>query len=390
MEVDSLDQETVILLPNDFLMVQPKDMTLFTITKSALENASLPMTGIRMKFSMKRKITSEMMTMYFPTFLLMMITYATTFFKPFFFEAALSVNLTTMLVMTTIFISKMESLPPTSDIILRKNVCTGGGYPILHVAHEDGGHYQHGGQVHTQGCLEEEWLEEGGGKGDEHEEEGGEIGRHHLTHDLPFHRDRHTDSLSGVTCIDEVVISDSEKCHIQWLFHNHIGGEQNDTLLVSAPNAHFDRTFLSNFFDDSSWIFYLSIKRVSLQLIDTLELVSVALSHDQTVLPSLEELCLIKDLISTSGEVSFLVDVDIGAPLNAATKSGCFLLVSVKVDHQGKPDSVDLIHRKGIEVRLWLQVVVSCSVLLPLEADLELELDGMVFFFNCDNFVQGQ
>ena len=114
MEVDSLDQETVILLPNDFLMVQPKDMTLITITKSALENASLPMTGIRMKFSMKRKITSEMMTTYFPSFLLMMITYATTFFKPFFFEAALSVNLTTMLVMTTIFISKMEGLPPTS------------------------------------------------------------------------------------------------------------------------------------------------------------------------------------------------------------------------------------------------------------------------------------
>ena len=57
---------------------------------------------------------SEMMTTYFPSLLLMMITYATTFFKPFFFEAALSVNLTTMLVMTTIFISKMESLPPTS------------------------------------------------------------------------------------------------------------------------------------------------------------------------------------------------------------------------------------------------------------------------------------
>ena len=59
---------------------------------------------------------SEMMTTYLPSVLLMMITYATTFFKPFFFEAALSVNLTTMLVMTTIFISKMEGLPPTSDI----------------------------------------------------------------------------------------------------------------------------------------------------------------------------------------------------------------------------------------------------------------------------------
>ena len=64
---------------------------------------------------LKRKIMSEMMTTYFPTILLLMITFATTFFKPFFFEAALSVNLTTMLVMTTIFMSKMESLP-TADI----------------------------------------------------------------------------------------------------------------------------------------------------------------------------------------------------------------------------------------------------------------------------------
>ena len=72
--------------------------------------------GLRLVIVMKRKITSEMMTTYFPTILLTAITFATTFFKPFFFEAALSVNLTTMLVMTTIFISKMEGLPPTSDI----------------------------------------------------------------------------------------------------------------------------------------------------------------------------------------------------------------------------------------------------------------------------------
>ena len=116
MEVDSLDQETVTLFTNNFFMIQPKDMTLFIITKSALENATLPMTGIRMKFSMKRKIMSEMMTTYFPSILLMLITFATTIFKDEYFEASLSVNLTTMLVMTTIFISKMEGLPPTSDI----------------------------------------------------------------------------------------------------------------------------------------------------------------------------------------------------------------------------------------------------------------------------------
>jgi hypothetical protein len=70
--------------------------------------------GMKMDIVMKRKITSEMMTTYFPSLLLIAITFATTFFKPFFFEAALSVNLTTMVVMTTIFISKMEGLPTTS------------------------------------------------------------------------------------------------------------------------------------------------------------------------------------------------------------------------------------------------------------------------------------
>merc|ERR1719264_1490968 len=95
-------------------MTQPEDMTLFTITKKVLVCASDPKKGVQMKITLKRKIMSEMMTTYFPSLLLMMITYATTFFKPFFFEAALSVNLTTMLVMTTIFISKMEGLPPTS------------------------------------------------------------------------------------------------------------------------------------------------------------------------------------------------------------------------------------------------------------------------------------
>ena len=114
MSVGSGDMNSVVLLPSNVTLKQSLDMTLFTVTQYVLRNASDPGTGICMTIAMKRKIMSEMMTTYFPSLLLMMITYATTFFKPFFFEAALSVNLTTMLVMTTIFISKMESLPPTS------------------------------------------------------------------------------------------------------------------------------------------------------------------------------------------------------------------------------------------------------------------------------------
>ena len=116
MDVTSVDQKTVSLLPEHLNIRQPKDMTLFTITSTVLQNASHPKTGIQMKITMKRKIMSEMMTTYFPSLLLMMITYATTFFKPFFFEAALTVNLTNMLVMTTIFTSVMEKLPLTSNL----------------------------------------------------------------------------------------------------------------------------------------------------------------------------------------------------------------------------------------------------------------------------------
>ena len=110
------DANNVVLLPDRLLMQQQVDMNLFVITEYDMVNMSHHEEGIMMVIKFRRKIMSEMMTTYLPSILLMMITYATTFFKPIFFEAALSVNLTTMLVMTTIFISKMESLPPTSDI----------------------------------------------------------------------------------------------------------------------------------------------------------------------------------------------------------------------------------------------------------------------------------
>ena len=118
MAMGSLDMTTVTLIPNQLIMTQGEDMPIFQITDWNLGTKSFKKgkNGLRMVVVMKRKITSEMMTTYFPSLLLTAITFATTFFKPFFFEAALSVNLTTMLVMTTIFISKMESLPPTSDI----------------------------------------------------------------------------------------------------------------------------------------------------------------------------------------------------------------------------------------------------------------------------------
>ena len=110
------NRNKVRLVPSTNQIAFDDDMPLFATTSMALVYANKSDTGkgLRMVMKMKRKITSEMMTTYLPSTLLLLITFATTFFPPFFFEAALTVNLTTMLVMTTIFISKMEGLPSTA------------------------------------------------------------------------------------------------------------------------------------------------------------------------------------------------------------------------------------------------------------------------------------
>ena len=103
------------MIPAMIDMKTDNETKMFTLTDLTLEYGSSKEDRVEMKVKLKRKIKGEMLITYFPTILLTAISFATSFFKPFFFEAALSVNLTTMLVLTTIFISKMEGLPPTSD-----------------------------------------------------------------------------------------------------------------------------------------------------------------------------------------------------------------------------------------------------------------------------------
>jgi hypothetical protein len=55
-------------------------------------------------------------TIYIPTILLNIIGHITNFFKPFYFESAIAVNLTVMLVLTSMYIAVVEGLPVTSYI----------------------------------------------------------------------------------------------------------------------------------------------------------------------------------------------------------------------------------------------------------------------------------
>ena len=104
-------------LPMSFKELNPedKDLTMFRMTDLTLEkenNANV----VSMALKLKRKIVTELLTTYLPTILLLLITFTTIFFDKDLFGDAIAVNLTIMLVMTTIFTSKIEELPPTSDM----------------------------------------------------------------------------------------------------------------------------------------------------------------------------------------------------------------------------------------------------------------------------------
>ena len=90
-----------------------KDLTMFTITNLVLTNED---DMVHMTLKLKRKVVTELLTTYLPTILLLLITLVTIFFDKDLFGDVIAVNLTIMLVMTTIFTSKIEELPPTSDM----------------------------------------------------------------------------------------------------------------------------------------------------------------------------------------------------------------------------------------------------------------------------------
>ena len=89
------------------------DLTMFTITNLVLTKED---DMVHMVLNLKRKVVTELLTTYLPTILLLLITMVTIFFDKDLFGDAIAVNLTIMLVMTTIFTSKIEELPPTSDM----------------------------------------------------------------------------------------------------------------------------------------------------------------------------------------------------------------------------------------------------------------------------------
>ena len=106
------------LLVNGHANLGPTELTQYFIRNTRLFKMKLSTNenAIVMEVVLGRRLLGNFLTIFIPTFLLNVIGHSTNFFKSFFFEAVVTVNLTVLLVLVTMFISVSNSLPTTSYV----------------------------------------------------------------------------------------------------------------------------------------------------------------------------------------------------------------------------------------------------------------------------------
>ena len=105
------------ILPDIIEYLGPQELTQNFIEDVTISSVVInEKKGVKVSIILGRQLLGTILTAYIPTILLIIISHNASFFKPFFFESAISVNVTTMLVLVTLFISVSGSLPTTSYI----------------------------------------------------------------------------------------------------------------------------------------------------------------------------------------------------------------------------------------------------------------------------------
>ena len=111
----------VKLVPDTIKMMKETELSQYfvknwTILNDKNENKSIRDDIVLVKITLGRKIFNQVLISFLPSSLIILVSYTTNFYKDFFFEAAVTVNLTSLLVLTTMFLSVSDSLPPTSYV----------------------------------------------------------------------------------------------------------------------------------------------------------------------------------------------------------------------------------------------------------------------------------
>ena len=102
----------------NFVYEGPLDLQQYVVIQASMTKEKMAdgTSMLIVKMSFGRKLMNSFLTIYMPTILLLCIIHATNYFKDFFFEAVVTVNLTGMLVLTTIFMSVSANLPQTAYV----------------------------------------------------------------------------------------------------------------------------------------------------------------------------------------------------------------------------------------------------------------------------------
>ena len=98
-------------------MESERELPKYVITEDTPTLVNVTKSEVHMVIAFKRRLTSEAMMTFFPSFLLISFSYATSFFRlPNFFNTAIATNLTVMLTMTNLMSSVLTRLAQTSYI----------------------------------------------------------------------------------------------------------------------------------------------------------------------------------------------------------------------------------------------------------------------------------
>ncbi len=108
----------VRLVSSQLEYLGPIDLTLYYVKETDIHNVIIypNIEAVRVEIIFGRRILSTILTIFLPTFLICLVSFSTTYFKLFFFEAMVTVNLTSLLVLCTLFISVSASLPETARL----------------------------------------------------------------------------------------------------------------------------------------------------------------------------------------------------------------------------------------------------------------------------------
>ena len=108
-----IEEQSLMFVPKTVEMMSETLLAQYQVMswKLTYRNASRPGSGILMTLKLKRRVVNELLTSYLPTTIILLIVYCTNYFKTSHFNTALTINLTSMLVLTTLFIGITNSLP---------------------------------------------------------------------------------------------------------------------------------------------------------------------------------------------------------------------------------------------------------------------------------------